>query len=544
MAADHTYKSGTLSKIWRKFALATAFTGVILTGSVATAQSQDNEGRDGQRSEQVDTPARLPVRTGPIDIKREMAFHRLIGRTLLAEAKENYATVAAGAQTGYSRQLAQLQEQLTERLEQSHNTLHNRVIVLDPRSYEVGRALGMTPYDAVEAMLKTQHAIASEGLIGHAASNISGWYMTRFGQVFTQVPASFINTTEAEPQACLLVPSSDYAIPFDLPGMTAAQRVSFINRHESWHCLDTVYSFRGLDTKEMEEAMKAPIPGLASPSLRQYYALGYKQEALSDVGAIGDMIRQEGMGLGLVDSIALWRDRSPTDTKHLSTPVLKELKRQITAMGIENFRKLDDTKAAEMYFAVTEKAALNAETIPFLIYLAQAERVPGGRDVLNKTYGSNPEYRKAVDFVDHLKSLPAPVKAQPLKPGQQPPPLTEAEQATLKKIIAFNAGALLEDRAIQDSGRITPATLAAAYGKIQGEMARDLWQNPDDKVQPLLMAKLQQVFIHAVQTTDYVNANRAYGVEIVNLEPSLAKYRGLIFTPPKPAAGGFSGPGM
>lgn len=565
-----------LSHIWRDLAVSTALATTLVSSyslpvnSRSAAEADDPP--DITRIEQVDTtpPPRLPpimtasVQTVQVvaeapkpaasadslkkmrdEAKKERAAveqmeqlrRASINTVLLNEAQQNFIEYASLSENGYSQTLAQLQQRLTLTLEGTDNPLHSRVVVLDPRRYEVGVALGLSPNLTVQMMMMDQDAPVNSRYAGQVAGNMGGWIDTRFGKLDIQIPSAFVNKERTGSEVCVLVPSSERTIPFNLPGMTAQQRVSYINRHESWHCLDGRYSMEGIDQKAIDAAMSAPIPGLASEDLRRQISIDFKKEAVADVGALGDMIRQEGAGLEIFDAIIAFRDSHADDLEHFSTPVLLEMRTRITAMGLDAFRAMDDRQAADFYFKVTDEAGFNPETFRYLIYLAHAEDLgdEDHRHFLDLAYSGDPEYRKAVDIVNYLKKLPETPGSAISPEFAKGTPLTPAEQEVFKRVIAYPATDLLVDRAFADHGKITPKTLIAAYGTMQEELmtARNL--APEDRALPLLMDKLQQSFRSIVQNADYVQENKRKGVDITAVEGSLAIFHRDSAATPKSA---------
>lgn len=568
-----------LSHIWRDLAVSTALATTLVSSYSLPVNSraggEADDPPDMTRIEQVDTtppPALPPVVAAALESaspaqadtaskpaataedlrklrdkakserilaeKQEQARREIIGMTLLSEARQNFIEYASLSENAYSQSLNQLQQRLTLTLEATDSPLHSRVVVLDPRKYEVGVALGLSPNMTVQMMMLDQNAPVTPRYAGDVARNMGGWLNTRFGRLDLQIPSAFVNLTNKESDVCVLVPSSERTIPFNLPGLTAQQRVSYINRHESWHCLDGRYSMDGIDEKAIEAAMSTPIPGLASEDLRRKISIEFKKEAVADVGAMGDMIRQEGAGLEIFDAIIAFRDSNSDDLEHFSTPVLLEMRARITAMGIDAFRAMDDRQAADFYFKVTDEAGFNPETFRFLIYLAQAEDSGDAeqRYLLDLAYAGEPEYRKAVDIVNYLKKLPETPGSAISPEFAKDKPLTPAEQEIFRQVIAYPATDLLVDRAFEDHGKITPKTLIAAYGAMQEELLAVSRLAPDDRTLPLLMSKLQQSFQTIVRTADYVEENKRKGVDITAVEPSLALFRKDTSETPKSAA--------
>src|SRR5262249_13113271 len=87
-----------------------------------------------------------------------------------------------------------------------------------------------------------------------------------------------------------------------------------------------------------------------------------------------------------------------------------------------------------------------------------------------------------------------------------PQPLTPEEQKVFTQLATWEAAQMLQDRASAKDGKITPATLIKAYGKMQEELRAQIQQHPDDPLLHAKQGKLQQSFITTVQDLDYVDA--------------------------------------
>jgi len=473
------------------------------------------------------TPPELPYEL-VIDAQAQRDEMRRIAvtETLIIEAQKNFNTIAPLAQTGYSRGLLSLQSRLTgSLLSQGGNpNVHDRVVFLDPVQFDTARALGMEPQSAVRAMLALAKATADDAQVDTLAEHMStGRYDGRYNlSTTTQDPAAVYNAEKYTAQACVVVPSSDYT-PINIPGITAAERVSFTNRHEGWHCLDTRYLLQGLKMpKDIDGITTAQI--LNSPDLLKGMSLTTRKESLADVGAIGDMIRHEGKGLEFLDAIRDWRRSQTRDVPHMSVLVLQGLRDAITGMGgIEAFRAMDERKMEDFYFAINERYGMQPKTYEYALRLDSAPN-DAMRDSLARAFGGTPEFDKAVAF-RALYMQPAP--AAPHYSAT----LTRQEQATLRAVTSFNARRQLEDEAFKTSGKITPATMIAAYGRLQERFQEKLARNPDDATTPALMGKLQAVFVQDLTHIDYLTTNARRGVNLVNVEPSLSAFR----TPYKPS---------
>ncbi|MDE1153426.1 MAG: hypothetical protein PW788_12890 [Micavibrio sp.] len=516
-------------RFWRKMAFSTALSGSLFIGSVplqaeaadAPPPSPQTQSLGGGPEPQIQLPDELMV---DVRAQREEMRRIAISETLIIQAQKNFDYVAPLAQNDYSRGLLSLQSRLTGTLlsQGGNPNVHDRVVFLDPVQFDTARALGMEPQNAVRALLALAKATADDAQVDALADHMStGRYDLRYDlATTTQDPAAIYNSEKMTAQACVVVPSSDY-MPIVIPGITAAERVDFTNRHEGWHCLDTRYLLQGLNLKGATENITT-AEVLASPDLLKGMSLTTRKESLADVGAVGDMIRQEGKGLEFLDAIRDWRRGQARDVSHMSVLVLQGLRDAITGMGgVEAFRAMDEKKMEDFYFAINERYGMQPKAYEYALRLDAASESMRGS--LTRAFGGTQEFDKAVAF---RALYTQPQAAGPAFTDK----LTPQEQATLRTVTAFDARKKLEDEAFKANGKITPATLIAAYGRMQGRFQEELARNPDNTTTPALMGKLQGVFVQDLTHIDYLATNAKRGVNLVNVEPSLAAFR----TPYKP----------
>lgn len=532
-----------LTVLWKQFVVTTALTGVLAGCNTMRpfAQTQtEPDPQPKQRTEQIlDT---VPTPQPPRVIKQqdtaqkaaqEVQRHAAIRRALLQDARRHYSEMAAQGETSYSRHLDSLQTAMTQRLQAADTSMHNRVVVLDPRKFDVGVALGFSPYLTVRLMMGAQNMPANPEMAAEVTGSMASAFESRFGWILTTEPAAFPNMIGASPAACILVPASDHVTEYEIEGLTREQKLLVANGHEARHCLDNKYNFRHIDMQDVRDALNSPAPNIFFPAWREYTSIRYKKEGVADAGIAGDMMRQHGMGMEIIDKLITWRTPQKGDIVHMTVPVLEELRDRINQMGgLDAFRALSDQEADALYFEVTDKRSPTAKTFEHLMYIGLAAGNPGHEEQLDMLMGSDLDYVKAVEFLRYFEPTEEELAAAEAEPEDEPKPLTEAEREIFRQVVGYRAGQALQDKAFELGGKITPATLISAYSALQDGLSAQQAAEPGNPVPALRMSKLQQVFIHDVQNTDYVQANKDRGVDIVAVEPSLSNFRAVVLPAP------------
>ncbi|HYD17291.1 MAG TPA: hypothetical protein VEF76_02290 [Patescibacteria group bacterium] len=455
---------------------------------------------------------------------REEARRERVRSLLLEQARREVLKLAGASGGSYGQELSGLQRNLTAYLRRHGTTMHDRVVVLDPAKFEVSLALGYPVPQAVQLLLTAQRAPTDAATIESITSHISVPYTNRFGTAtVSQSPMAWMNMQREAPQACVIVPSSDHAVVTgNITGLTGPQQIEFTNRHEGWHCKDSKYNLRHLSRAEVEGLPANLTSALLATNAvaAEVYAVTYRKEALADAGAVGDMIRGGRYGIELIDVISGWRNRSPQDTPHLSTPVLLGLKQRIMEMGLDAFRRLDDKAAEALYIDVTDTFGMTARSLRLNLQLDSG--TPEQRRQIADAAATDNDAARAVLLYRFYKNVAA---------VTPPPPLSAQEQALAGQLRAYNAAQLLEDKAFALGGKITPQTMVAAYGVLQEELRAHTRREPANPLYPAQATKLQESFLWRVQGMDYVAANARRGVDIVAVEPVLRSLHPALSSP-------------
>jgi hypothetical protein len=241
------------------------------------------------------------------------------------------------------------------------------------------------------------------------------------------------------------------------------------------------------------------------------------------VGAAGDMIRN-GADPSIIPKIIAWREQMP-EIGHMTDKALEGLQQKINEMGIDKFRALDDGAARELYQGIAEKGSVPADVAGIIHDYVGGTTVD--RHAIETMATMSPDAKAALEALKPYK-MPPPNDADD-KPEGMRQPLSPADQEIQRQLSDYHPAALLKDRAFSDSGKITPLTLAKAYGELQDELHENLDRQPDNKLWQAQASKLQQTFINTVGLTNYIEENASRGVDILKAEPLL---KGL--APPAP----------
>lgn len=454
----------------------------------------------------------------PVQMTAEETARRTeIRAILLGDAQQRYPELAASAANAYSAELQTLQKELNGYLKHGGDTaMHNAIVILDPAKIDVAVALGV-PLRAAIHYEASQHGKLPDGSMAVAASNNAvKSFRTEAGiTTYTQNPSAYPNMNNPEAQPCLIIPASDHAYPFVIPGFTYAQKIEFTNIHEGWHCLDTRYRM----TEKQMEALSAGNPRdmtqlILSPDLLTATSVIHHKETLADVAAMGDMVRH-GHDVSIIDYAMSWRQENVrSDYMHYSSPALKALKTEITTMSVDTFRALSADQARETYFRVTEAEALNVPRLQAMaMYLMGDGEIRG---FLRHGATTAPDVARGIAYADEIMK-PAPPQ-QPLKDiivALAPP-----DTALRQQLVDWRPLDRLEETAVAQGGKITPETLVRAYGSLQSDLHGQL-TGDDPRVAREKMSLLKGIFTRYVRTVDYVEANARHGVDIEQAEKTL-----------------------
>lgn len=501
--------NGALSSVFRRFALRTTLAAGILSAAGPTGVDDgDNKPKKVHQDRGVGEDG---AKAGAPLSMREKKRRGRIREALLDQARHDLDKFEDSSETGYSRDLERLGSRLTGNLKDGHSTVHNKVVFVDPEKLDVALSLGFAPDFAVENILARQKVHIPDNSLKQAGNKATSYYESKFGaRTYTQDPTAITNLKNPQPEACVVVPSSEHALAVDIKGLSRQDQVDFTNRHESWHCLDSKYNLRHLDPKKVDAIKKGTLASHVNDrTALEIYATVYRKEALADVGAAGDMIRA-GKGLDLLDKVSAWRATDTKDLQHLSSPVLDGLKQKINEIGIDNFRKLSDADAQKLYFEATDTFGMTAKSLQMDIRFGTAK--PAERKAYVERAKTDEDAARAMLLMGYLVTAPGAQAKAGMSPG---------DNALAEKLKTWDADKLLDDKAFEISRKITPASIIKAYNAMQEDLHDKMKNDPGNQLYPLQATKLQQAFLTHARELDYVGANASRGVDIVQAEPGL-----------------------
>ncbi|TAL27775.1 MAG: hypothetical protein EPN97_16410 [Alphaproteobacteria bacterium] len=490
----------------RKF-LAEALLGVTILTGVAHAQ---------ERPKAPDTPESATLEHKTPDVDPETARRNAIRDALLLQARRDFLNdTAAFSPSAYSRELKALQDHVTEFLKKNDGRIRDRAIVVDPRKFAEGLALGLGPRATALVLLAAQEAPAGN-LIGTAIYGGGSYEIPKYRiDTYSPVPAALGPADKKKVSPCVLIPTSDFALQGRVPQLTVEEDREYTNRHESWHCMDYSRSLRAFSDRDINAVDEETIAeSVKNKTHLRIFSIEYNKEAFADVAALGDMVRA-GHGMDVIDKIIEWRSRKTEGLQHRSMPVLEALKKDINAIGLGAFRAMPDEQAHGVYYTVMEQHGMTAKNIQVALKYGHASGKHKAK--FDRAAAKDPEVANGIIFSSIL--YPTEEAEEAAKR-----PETAKELAIAATIAAWPALDTLKGEAFRESGKITPATLIRAYETLLDGLHAQMKENPADPLTDLRMTKLQQVFIDSLTTIDYVAANAEFGVDIVKAEPSLQKF--------------------
>ncbi|HRI77217.1 MAG TPA: hypothetical protein PLX33_09535 [Alphaproteobacteria bacterium] len=448
----------------------------------------------------------------------ETQRRKQIRAILLDDAQSRYPELADDAQTAYSGKLQTLQDSLNTYLNRADTAMHNTIVVLDPSKIDVALSLGVSVKEAIAQEVAKHGRALPESTVESAAGNAVRDFNSEAGApTFTQNPSAYPNMSEPAARPCLIVPSSDHALPFDVPGLSMAQKVEFTNTHEGWHCLDSRYRMTGAQLASLEKNSPRSLKSLIeNVDVRTAASVIHHKEALADIAALGDMIRH-GHPPAIIGHAIDWRqNEAGHDYLHYSVPGLNLLKQRIDSMGIDAFREMAPAAVRELYFEINDATALSPAKL-----LAMAEYLKADVTVRETQRTAAPAGSDAAAGIAYADEVLKPAVPQQVM-RDIVAVLTPPDTALRKALMDWKPIDRLEQGAIADGGKITPETLIRSYGKIQNELHGQLFgEDGEARLAREKMALVKSLFVLYVQGVDYVSANQKYGVDIEVAEKDL-----------------------
>jgi hypothetical protein len=479
--------------------------------------SEDKKALETSRFRSGDDDPYLKYGSSPA--KRDAA-----NAALLELARQDFARIAALSEDSYSRDLKERNERLSRYIQE--NKLPGKgAAYLDPNHFDTALGLGYVDYEAMDACLAAQNIKVSDDVARRAASGmLNGPSPSLVPESHSPRPMMVSDIFSTEPQFHVLIPSAGDAPAVEIKGLTEAQTRDFINRHEAWHAVDGRFSVKGVKRKDFTKLnLDEPETCLGNPEQLKAVSIKNKKECFADVGALGDMIREDAaFGTSLLDNAAAARQQEGNDVTHYTVKAITALKQKINEMGIDNFRALKPDEARKLYEDIADANSMSPDMAGIVIeYRTGSEAY---RRQMTRMATTDPrcpsDIKEAVNFAKPYRPE-IPERFRGL--GQ---PLSRKEKEVIEKLGKWDAVQILEDRAFKNDGKITPATLARAYGELRTELLEQMRNKPGDLLLRAQSGKLQASYITTMQSLDYVGENRARGVDIFTAEPALTEYLG------------------
>jgi len=502
----------------RRFAAVTTFAGSsLLVSATALAQTQTSPANNNApKTEQL-------ANTGT---KLTQAQKEKINQALIQQAQDQVQALMTSTEDGYSCWLKDLQKDLNGRLQESDPNTKIRVVVLDPIQMDVGIGLGLSPEKVAMLMLQANGIDADPALAADVADALTGvgYISVADDTTYTQIPMTIPLEPDAQGnEVRIVIPMSDYAPYFDIPGLSPQEDVQMVDRHEGWHAIDQYNNWSDINFDNLKvDSLQTIDQKINNIDFMKLSCVAYNSESYADIGSAGDMIRL-GHSIDIIDNIVAVRMAYHKDAMHMSPPALKELKKQITEMGIDKFRALNNEEAEQFYNGVLEKVELTPERLTLVYQYVQCP--PEERAAFILKNQADPDFAVAFTYINcFVTEDVVSVLDVPTGGGFDFSVLIDMMHAA-GEVQAWDAKADLQKRAFSIDGKITPASYAKAYGSLMNELdnlpeGASLY---DQMMFESKIIKLKNTFFDAVATTDYVQANKDRGVDIVKTDPALQK---------------------
>jgi hypothetical protein len=510
----------SFAKATRRFAALTTFTGSsLLVSGTALAQTQTAPANNNHpKTEQTSTTTTTT--------KLTQAQKDKVNAELVKQAQDQAQELMISTQDAYSLWLQDLRNDLNGRLQNDNPNTKVRVVIMDPIQMDVGIGLGLAPEKVAMLMLKANGVDADEGLAADVADALTGvgYISVANDTTYTQIPMTIPLEPDAQGNEIrIVIPMSDYAQYFSIPGLSPMDNVHAVDRHEGWHAIDQYNDWSGINFDNLKvDSLQTIDQKINNPDFMKLSSTAYNSESYADIGSAGDMIRL-GHSIDIIDDMIAVRMAYHRDAQHMSPPALQELKKEITAMGIDNFRALNNEDAKSFYNDVIEKVQLTPERLTLVYQYVQCSL--DEREAFIIKNQANPDFDVAFKYINCFVTEDVVNVLDVPKSGGFDFSIFIDMMHAQSDIQSWDAKTELQKRAFEIDGKITPASYAKAYGSLM----KDLDNLPEgaSMYQQMVfegkLIKLKNTFFDAVASTDYVQANKDRGVDIVATDPALQK---------------------
>jgi hypothetical protein len=418
-----------------------------------------------------------------------------INSTLVYEAQLNYYALAQTADNGYSRFLDSLETELNHFLKRTDTSIHSQIAIIDPiRTIDIPLALGIDKYMAIEddVFSDSLHNMPKT-ILKLVASHVARQYTTAHGQThYTQHPTTLHDHSGGGASPVIIVPMAYDAHDLQrmsLAGFNHQERVKIVTMHEAWHAIDTRYHLHGIEDSAGTFNASDARAMLDSKNALDILTVMHKKECFADVATLGEMIFR-GHDTSILPRLSAVRDAD--DIVHQTAPVIDGLSRQLDKTGLDAFRRMPESARIDLYYAVTEKHAMQKEDFTTLYLYCTADRDD------QVEIAREPQNAKAIDLLQRMQHKAA-------IPTTRSPDIA-------RQIDAWNALEEMTSRAWKHNGVVTPESIIGAFGRMQDELWRQSIADPGNDLYPEMMTKMKKTLYDNLTTLDYAAINQSRGV--------------------------------
>lgn len=432
---------------------------------------------------------------------------------LAYEAQGRFQELMRNAATPYSERLKALENALNDYAKRNGLDQYSKITFLDPVKADIGVALGLDKRMIGQTLLMEQGVMPYQDfsyMLGNAM--VAASPSITDDNAYTQNPqALFVRFNDARKSPCVIVPSPANNVPDTLtvPGMSLQQAQDYRNRHEGWHCLDSVYFPKPIPS---EVYLAARTDSFSSFQGRQDLLEGFinlqKTEILADVATLGEMVRA-GHDVELIDTVVNWRASAAEHLAHLTAPALEQLKSYIEKVGLEEFNGMSEKEAVDTYYAITEDHALSVNALDLLLTNETGEPVLANASYTELDIQKAAAYQKYRDAAAPSADISMVAAMTSIMGGAGKDIETiQREKSLEEKLKGWSALDDLTHTAYTLSGKVTPETMIGAYITLQTEYDNASERNPQDADMYAEMAtRLKSTFVQKTLWSDFTAIN-------------------------------------
>lgn len=482
---------------------------------------------DGGLEELVNAMLADPAAAPPPDdaIAR---LHTSPNRAMFNDAAARADDILSRVDSVYSRQLKAESDRLTRYLHDHDLGRHSDVAIIDPLRVDIARALGASPLNVLHNNVATRRFAdrLSPDVMNSAHDDLMVTIASPAGTV-TRVlsPMALMHFGDSDARPCLVSPATPQAQVVRINGFSTQESIAFFNKHEGWHCIDTINRQQQHNGLMQGTNANNPVTLFDTHEKRQVFSTIHRSEMLADVAAAGDMIA-DGHRIGIIDDLSAFRKSiSVIDPMHFSSPGLDALKEHIDTVGVDAFRGMDDPQRRGLYFDITENYALSPDMLKTAAAYAYGDSRTQ-RDIRRQAK-NDAVAQKALVYADRLpqdgNDRNMARAAQHLEDGA-----IRLSRRDMRALSSFDAEKTLTDTAFAQSGAVTPDSVIDAYVRLQDGLMRDMAGSASPKDTALAQEKmvlLQTTFIKNLRVMDFEGLTSAYRAQNRPATPPVAPKR-------------------